>query len=97
MDIDCDGFLSIHELKLMIRNQQCSNIPVSLANHILEMHDEDSNGKLDFDEFYQMSLQQEWLFSRLLKSYCKYLVPAPHREGEDQIGEFFFLSSNFFN
>lgn len=82
------------------RSVECGNIPVSLANLILDMHDEDSNGKLDFDEFYQMSLQQEWLFSRFLKSYCKYLVPAPRREGEDQIGDFIFffftyISTNF--
>lgn len=98
LDQDRDGFLNIHELKLMIRNHQCDNIPENLAHHILRMHDEDSNGKLDFDEFYRMSLQQEWLISRLMKRYCKLIVPSPHRPEEDEIGKinflFIFLSFN---
>ena len=51
------------------------------------MSDEDSDGSLDFEEFYQLSLRQEWLFSRLVFKYCKMIVPSPHRPEIDETGK----------
>lgn len=65
-----------------------------MANHILRMHDDDGNGQLDFEEFYRMSLRQEWLFSRLLVKYCKLIVPSPHRPEQDEIGKTFSIFEN---
>lgn len=80
--------LNIRELKNHIRNFQCQNLPDYLAKHILRMSDNDSDGVLDFEEFYQLSLQQEWLFSRLVFNYCKMVIPSPHRPETDEPGKF---------
>lgn len=83
LDTDRDGRLNLRELKAHIRNFQCRNLPDYLANHILRMSDDDSDGALDFEEFYKLSLRQEWLFSRLVFNYCKMIVPAPNRERDE--------------
>lgn len=83
LDTDRDGRLNIRELKQHIRNFQCRNLPDYLANHILRMSDDDSDGALDFEEFYKLSLRQEWLFSRLVFNYCKMIVPAPNRPRDE--------------
>lgn len=75
-------------MKRLIRNNQCGQIPPNLAQHILRMHDEDSDGRLDFEEFYRMSVRQEWLFSRMMKKYCRLVVPPPRRS-EDETGKHF--------
>lgn len=85
--MDRDGKLSIVEMKNLIKNHQCRNLPENLANHILRMNDEDLDGFLDFEEFYRMSIRQEWLFSRYLAKYCKMIVPSPHRPEQDEIGK----------
>lgn len=87
LDTNNDGVLNIRELKNHIRNYQCRNLPDYLAKHILRMSDEDSDGVLDFEEFYQLSLQQEWLFSRLVFKYCKMIVPSPRRPEADETGK----------
>lgn len=81
--------MDVRELKHHIRNQQCRQLPENLANHILRMHDDDGNGQLDFEEFYRMSVRQDWLFNRLLVKYCKLIVPSPHRPEQDEIGKHF--------
>lgn len=99
MDTNHDGRLNIRELKQHIKNFQCRNLPDYLAKHILRMSDDDSDGALDFEEFYQLSLRQEWLFSRLVFKYCKMIVPSPHRPEEDETGKnthiIFFYLDNF--
>ena len=87
MDTNNDGRLNIRELKQHIKNFECRNLPDYLAKHILRMSDEDSDGSLDFEEFYQLSLRQEWLFSRLVFKYCKMIVPSPHRPEIDETGK----------
>lgn len=87
LDTDRDGVINIRELKNHIRNFPCRNLPEYLANHILRMSDEDSDGVLDFEEFYRLSLRQDWLFSRLVFNYCKMLVPSPHRPEQDETGK----------
>lgn len=91
LDTDRDGHLSIHEIKTFIRNRQCRNLPEKLANQIVQMNDNDANGLLDFEEFYRMSIKQEWLINRLLTRYCKLVVPSPRRLEEDEIGKILSL------
>lgn len=95
LDTDRDGRLNIRELKNHIKNYQCRDLPDYLGNHILRMSDDDSDGVLDFEEFYRLSLRQEWLFSRLVFNYCKMIVPRPNRE-RDETGknENFHLKPN---
>lgn len=101
LDRNRDGHLNVHELKAHIRNHECGNLPENLAAHILKMHDDDFNGQLDFEEFYQMSIRQEWLFSRAVAKYCKLIVPSPHRPEQDEIGKqeksLIFCTSFLFN
>lgn len=96
MDTDRNGYLNIHELKRHIRNHQCRELPENLAHHILQMHDQDSNGQLDFEEFYQLSVRQEWLFSRFVQKYCRMIVPSPHRPEQDEIGKEILIFSYLF-
>lgn len=84
----------MREIKEHIHNQQCRNLPPHLAKHILQMNDDDGNGVMDFDEFYRMSIRQEWLFHRLVKQYCRILVPPPRRTDADETGNFSYLSKN---
>lgn len=65
-------------------------MPQYLANHILKMSDDDSDGVLDFEEFYQMSRRQDWMINRLLFKYCKLIVPGPRRQEQDEIGNTHF-------
>lgn len=78
-DRDSNGYLDIKEMKTMIRNHQCDTLPKGLARHIVEMADENNDGRIDFDEFYKMSFEHEWLFKGLVARYCKLIVPSPHR------------------
>lgn len=90
LDTDCDGRLNICELKDHIRDFQCRNLSGCLANNILQMPDEDSDGVLNFEEFYKLSLRKEWSFIRVLFNYCKMIVPPPNREC-DEIGNHIYL------
>lgn len=75
-------------MKGLIRRHQCDSLPKGIARNILEMHDVNDDGRLDFEEFYRMSLQQPWLFKGMLIKYCKMIVPSPHREEVDQTGTY---------
>lgn len=89
LDTDRNGLINIRELKSHLRNHQCQQLPENLASHILRMHDDDMNGQLDFEEFYRLSVRQEWLFSRMLMKYCRLIVPSPHRPEQDETGKHF--------
>lgn len=86
-DTDRDGFLSIREMKNLIRHHQCEDIPKEVARQILLKHDDDANGRLDFEEFYQLSQQHQWLLRGYLVRYCKMIVPSPHRPEQDEVGK----------
>lgn len=86
-DTDRDGHLDIHEMKRLIRRHQCEQIPKGIARQILEMHDTNNDERLDFEEFYALSQEHEWLFKGFLIKYCRMIVPSPHREGQDETGE----------
>lgn len=74
-------------MKNLIRHHQCEQIPKEVARQILLMHDDDANGRLDFEEFFKLAKQHEWIFRGLLVKYCKILVPSPHRPEQDEVGK----------
>lgn len=82
-------------MKRLIQRHQCESLPKGIARSILDLHDGNADGKLDFEEFYAMSQEHAWLFKSFLVKYCKMIVPSPHRdEEEDQPGKYGL--NNFF-
>lgn len=75
-------------MKRLIRSQQCDGLPKGVARNILEMHDGNGDGRLDFNEFYALSQEHTWLFKGFVARYCRMLVPSPHREEIDQTGRY---------
>lgn len=77
-------------MKILIRHHQCEEIPKEVARQILQMHDDDENNRLDFEEFYRLTQRHDWIFRGLLVKYCKMLVPSPHRPEQDEVGKKLF-------
>lgn len=73
-------------MKRLIQRHQCESLPKGIARSILDMHDSNNDGRLDFEEFYSLSQEHGWLFKGFLVKYCKMIVPSPHRDDEDQPG-----------
>lgn len=100
MDTDGDGYLSITEVKRLVKNKQCANMPRGVSRRILKMADEDGDGRLDFEEFFRLSQEHDWLVGHYVARYCQWLVPDPHRSASpsgqvaspDQIGEQRYLN-----
>lgn len=63
------------------------NLSTCIASQILKKYDADFDGMLNFEEFYQMSLQKECAFNRIVFKYCKLVVP-PRIRREDSVGKF---------
>lgn len=84
-DTDNNRKLNIHELKEMIRHGRCAELPRGMTRQILNMSDHDSDGYLSFEEFYKMSQAHQWLFRDFLVSYCRRIIPSPHRVEGDQL------------
>lgn len=103
MDTDRDGYLSRTEVRRMVRTNQCSEMPRGVSRRILKMADEDGDGRLDFEEFFRLSQEHDWVVGHYVARYCQWLVPDPHRGASatggspDQIGEWelCLLSSPF--
>lgn len=76
-------------MKQLIRRHQCDNIPKGVARQILECADDDGDGRLDFEEFYAMSQEHNWLFKGFVVKYCRLIVPSPKREEVDETGKMF--------
>lgn len=56
-----------------------------IASQILKKYDADFDGMLSFEEFYQMSLQKDCTFNRIIFKYCQLVVP-PRIRREDSVG-----------
>ncbi|EDW30651.1 GL26733 [Drosophila persimilis] len=88
-DSDRDGLISTHELKELISDGYCRDIPAYIAEQILRRSDVDNNGHLDFEEFYTMSLHHKWMVRNILARYCRYVVPPPKPlEGDEPDGAY---------
>lgn len=92
MDTNGDGLLNVRVLKRCIRNNvnECMQIPENVAHLILEIPDDDANQYLDFDGFYELSLQHEELLTKLVKQYWELIIPSSHRLRQNEGGEFLF-------
>ena len=51
-------------------------MPKGVAPRLLKMSDRDNDGFLDFEEFYQLSIEKPFLFKDVAMKYCKYVVPS---------------------
>ncbi|SPP77886.1 protein rhomboid [Drosophila guanche] len=88
-DSDRDGLISTHELKELISDGYCRDIPAYIAEQILRRSDSDNDGHLDFEEFYTMSLHHKWMVRNLLARYCRMVVPPPKPlEGDEPDGAY---------
>lgn len=70
------GSLSIQELKRMINNRRCPDLPKGFAKNLLKTADQNNDGRLDFEEFYQMSREHHYLFRDMCVRYCKLVIPS---------------------
>lgn len=87
-DTDQDGFLQISDLKNMIETEGRHHIKADIIR-LLKKCDENEDGQLNFEEFYQLSKDRTWLIRQMMKSYCK-LVVAPRKKRcreNDETGE----------
>ncbi|XP_022220038.1 protein rhomboid [Drosophila obscura] len=88
-DSDRDGLIGTHELKELISDGYCRDIPAYIAEQILRRSDVDNDGHLDFEEFYTMSLRHKWMVRNILARYCRFVVPPPKPlEGDEPDGAY---------
>lgn len=75
-DEDHDGFLSVHEMVNLVKHRpaECTDLPKTVAKNLIKMHDENNDGKLNFDEFYKLSQEHSWVRDICIK-YCKLIIP----------------------
>ncbi|XP_052899552.1 rhomboid-related protein 2 [Anopheles moucheti] len=89
-DTDSDGYLNVTEMKRLIKDRKCPDMPKDLAIHLLKASDTNNDGRLDFAEFYKLSTEHPiFLFEMYLK-YCKAVVPKRNvaEEGDVIDGEY---------
>lgn len=70
------GLLSIQELKRMINNRRCPDLPKGFVKNLMKAADQNNDGHLDFEEFYQMSREHHYLFRDMCVRYCRLVVPS---------------------
>lgn len=76
-------------MKRLIKNHQSQNLPKGLSTQILKEADRNNDRQLDFEEFYNLSLQHEWLFQSYIQRYCHLIVPrrGVHHTATDGSGD----------
>lgn len=74
-DTDHDNYLDIKEMKRLVRDHACENIPKGAVKKILQTGDTNNDGKLSYDEFYIMCTEREWLVRSYAVKYCTLVVP----------------------
>lgn len=77
LDKDCDGFLCVSELKKLIKEhpEQCKDLPKGVTDYLHQIHDENNDGKLDFEEFYKLTRKNHWVVADWCAKYCEYIIP----------------------
>ncbi|XP_055628146.1 rhomboid-related protein 2 isoform X2 [Toxorhynchites rutilus septentrionalis] len=88
-DRDRTGLLSIQELKRMINARRCPDLPKGFVRQMLKAADHNNDGHLDFEEFYQMSREHNYLFRDMCVRYCKLVVPNRNPAVADEPGSAF--------
>uniref|UniRef100_A0A182QFR5 Rhomboid-like protein n=1 Tax=Anopheles farauti TaxID=69004 RepID=A0A182QFR5_9DIPT len=88
-DNDGDGYLSIPEMKRLINEKKCPDMPTICAKKLLKLSDINNDGRLDFDEFFKLSIDHSLFISDMCIKYCKLVVPKRNEEEADVIdGEY---------
>lgn len=71
-------------MRILLRDRpnQCQDIPAEFCRQISN-YDVENNGTLNFEEFYRMCQDHEWLVRDWGVKYCKFLVaprdPPKHK------------------
>ncbi|XP_055529532.1 protein rhomboid isoform X2 [Wyeomyia smithii] len=78
------GLLSIQELKRMINHRRCPDLPKGFVKKLLKQADQNNDGHLDFEEFYQMSREHHYLFRDMCVRYCRLVVPSRNPATDDE-------------
>jgi hypothetical protein len=63
----------------MIRDRECTDLPKRLAEAILSKHDENGDGRLNFEEFYDLSMKDPWFVKYYSSILCRFLIPPRSR------------------
>ncbi|XP_062565788.1 rhomboid-related protein 2 isoform X1 [Armigeres subalbatus] len=80
------GLLSIQELKRMINSRRCPDLPKGFVKNLMKNADQNNDGHLDFDEFYQLSREHHYLFRDMCVRYCKLVCPSRNPATVDETG-----------
>uniref|UniRef100_A0A182JVE6 Rhomboid-like protein n=1 Tax=Anopheles christyi TaxID=43041 RepID=A0A182JVE6_9DIPT len=84
-DTDSDGFLNVVEMKHLINEKKCPELPKDLASHLLKISDTNNDGRLDFDEFYKLSTEHPLFLFEMCIKYCKAVVPKRNDDEEGDV------------
>lgn len=87
-DRNRNNYLDLKEIKRLIKDHACEDIPKGAVKEILRTADTNNDGKLSFDEFYIMCTEREWLVRSYAVKYCKLVVPSPHRGVDETDGAY---------
>ena len=76
-DVNGDGYLSVCELKKLVERcpEQCKDLPRGVTDFLHAFHDENGDGRLDFEEFYKLSRRNHWVVRDWCAKYCEYIIP----------------------
>lgn len=88
-DSNHDGFLSKKELKNLIKQNpgQCQDLPKGISKALMSTHDSNNDGQLDFDEFFKLSQEHNWIVRDWCVKYCRAIVPRRDGGVYDETGE----------
>ena len=73
----------------MIRQNpgQCHDLPKGITKAMLQMHDSNNDGHLDFEEFFKLSQAHSWVVKEWAVKYCRMVVPRRDGAINDETGE----------
>uniref|UniRef100_A0AAG5D176 EF-hand domain-containing protein n=1 Tax=Anopheles atroparvus TaxID=41427 RepID=A0AAG5D176_ANOAO len=90
-DTNRNGYLSVGELKRLIREKKCPDIKKSLVKKLMTISDANNDNQLDFEEFYKLSTEHQFLLREMCVKYCQRVVPprnAVSATGDETDGEY---------
>uniref|UniRef100_A0A182NNA5 Rhomboid-like protein n=1 Tax=Anopheles dirus TaxID=7168 RepID=A0A182NNA5_9DIPT len=88
-DTNSDGYLNVREMKRIIQEKNCPDMPELCAKQLLKISDVNNDGRLDFEEFYKLSIEHPYFLWKMCLQYCKVVVPNRNGVAADVIdGEY---------
>ncbi|XP_053676681.1 protein rhomboid [Anopheles nili] len=82
-DTDQNGYLSVPELKRLIKEKRCTDIPKHAVEQLVKLSDHDNDGRLNFEEFSKLCTENSHLLRNLCVKYCSIVVPPRNVEQSD--------------